>query len=55
MRWTQSAERIWRATSGIFADGEVVWSWRADAGARLRGYDPRGDGGKTPVPRESAT
>src|SRR5690348_15069721 len=27
-------------------DGEVVWSWRPDAGVKLRGYDPRGDGSK---------
>jgi hypothetical protein len=23
------------ATSGVGADGEVVWSWRSDAGAKL--------------------
>ena len=29
------------------ADGEVVWSWRRDAGAKLPGTTiPRGDGGK---------
>jgi hypothetical protein len=24
------------ATSGIAADGEIVWSWRSDAGAQVR-------------------
>ena len=28
-------------TSGVCADGEVVWSWRSDAGAKLAGYDPQ--------------
>src|SRR5947207_7443906 len=28
------------------AYGEVVWSWRRDAGAKLRGNIPRSDGGK---------
>ena len=32
MRWT----RQWRKTSGTEADGEVVWSWRPDAGAKVR-------------------
>jgi hypothetical protein len=27
-------------TSDIAADGEVVWSWRSDAGAKFAGYDP---------------
>src|SRR5271165_446377 len=31
MRWTGMC----RETSGPFADGEVVWSWRAHAGAKL--------------------
>jgi hypothetical protein len=33
MRWTRQR----RKTSGGFADGEVVWSWRPDAGAKFRG------------------
>jgi len=28
-------------TSDVAADGEVVWSWRSDAGAKLAGYDPQ--------------
>ncbi len=28
------------------ADGEVVWSWRPDAGAKACGSDPQDDGGK---------
>ena len=40
--------------SGVFfapdenaeAYGEVVWSWRRDAGAKLRGNILRSDGGK---------
>jgi hypothetical protein len=31
MRWTWMG----RETSGIIADGEVVWSWRAHAGAKF--------------------
>src|SRR5215510_283044 len=31
MRWT----RVLRLTSAISADGEVVWSWRPDAGAKF--------------------
>jgi hypothetical protein len=45
MRWTHTAGRNCCATSGGCADGEVVWSWRSDAGAKFRRYDLRGDGG----------
>ncbi len=31
MRWTRPC----RETSGIGADGEVVWSWRPEAGAKV--------------------
>jgi hypothetical protein len=31
MRWTGMRPK----TCGTFADGEVVWSWRAHAGAKL--------------------
>ena len=31
MRWTREC----RLTSGTFADGEVVWSWRPKAGAKF--------------------
>jgi hypothetical protein len=34
MRWTHIAGRNFCATSGACADGEVVWSWRSDAGAK---------------------
>jgi hypothetical protein len=33
-------------TNSAEADGEVVWSWRLDAGAKPGGSFPRGDGGK---------
>src|SRR5882757_4369676 len=35
MRWTHIAGRSCCATSGACADGEVVWSWRSDAGVKL--------------------
>jgi hypothetical protein len=35
-----------RETSAAVADGENVWSWRRDAGAKLFGDDPESDGGK---------
>ena len=43
LRWT----RRWRKTSGACADGEVVWSWRSDAGAKFVKTLTRlaGDGG----------
>src|SRR5882672_5621896 len=35
MRWTHIAERYSLArTNGGCADGEVVWSWRSNAGAK---------------------
>src|SRR5712691_9670974 len=40
-RWERDAmdahrrARFTCATSGVCADGEVVWSWRSDAGAKL--------------------
>jgi len=44
MRWTRAV----RETSVTDADGEVVWFWRPDAGAKLVRSKPllRGDGGK---------
>jgi len=33
-------------TSALFPDGEVVWFWRPDAGAKFAGDDPVNDGGK---------
>jgi hypothetical protein len=37
-----------RLTSGIFADGEVAWSWRPDAGVKsvMMLSHRAGDGGK---------
>jgi hypothetical protein len=35
MRWTHIAGRNDCATSGVGADGEIVWSWRSDAGAKV--------------------
>jgi len=47
MRWTRAATRTFFVrTNGADADGEVVWSWRPDAGAKSCGCDPHGDGGK---------
>jgi hypothetical protein len=50
MRWTrqrQGAGQIVRMTNDVAADGEVVWSWRSDAGAKVVKTLPRltGDGG----------
>src|ERR1700730_13338095 len=41
MRWTRRR----RKTGGAFADGEVVWSWRPDAGAKVVERSAN-DGGK---------
>ena len=44
-----------RETSGANADGEVVWSWRPDAGAKfVRVKLLTGDGQESPVTGESA-
>jgi hypothetical protein len=45
-----------RQTSGIITDGEVVWSWRAFAGAKLATMltHRAGDGGKCWFTEESA-
>jgi hypothetical protein len=40
MRWTW----LCRATSGMNADDEIVWSWRPWAGAKSAGDEPAGDG-----------
>jgi hypothetical protein len=37
MRWTRMA----RETNVAYADGEVVWSWRSEAGAKVAGSVPR--------------
>src|SRR5882757_8250851 len=45
MRWTHIAGRNCCATSDACADGEVVWSWRSDAGAKsaVRSADDGGN------------
>jgi hypothetical protein len=40
-----------RKTSAIEADGEIVWSWRRDAGAKLAEDDPPATGARKPAPR----
>jgi hypothetical protein len=47
MRWTQQC----RKTSDTGADGEGVWSWRPDAGAKVAGDNLRMTGAKEPGPR----
>jgi hypothetical protein len=58
-RGAYASSRTWSAgcdgrgdvdkTSDVAADGEIVWSWRPDAGAKfLRSKLLRGDGGKKP-------
>jgi hypothetical protein len=38
MRWTRSVEaQSFARTSNAFADGEIVWFWRPDAGAKFAG------------------
>src|ERR1700676_3253664 len=47
MRWTRQGHGARRrgSTNDADADGEVVWSWRPDAGVKLAGF-PANDGGK---------
>jgi hypothetical protein len=41
MRWM-----LWlRQTSAAAVDGKDAWSWHPDAGVKLAGDDPAGDGG----------
>ncbi len=56
MRWTHIAERnSFARTNGVCADGEVVWSWRPDAGAKSCGTCPaRRRWQESPVTGESA-
>src|SRR5215813_4959114 len=51
MRWTRELRKDERKRN---ADGEVVWSWRPDAGAKFTGFDePCGRRGQeSPVPGE---
>jgi hypothetical protein len=42
MRWTHISERSsFARTNGVCADGEVVWFWRPDAGAKFVETIPR--------------
>src|SRR5690349_18382388 len=43
MRWTPSRQALLRETTGEMADGEVVWSWRPKAGAKVAGLDESDD------------
>ena len=43
-----------RLTSVVLADGEVVWSWRPDAGVKFRGFIREATVAKKPVTGESA-
>ena len=40
--------------AAVRADGEVVWSWRPDAGAKVAGLSRERRGQESPVPGESA-
>ena len=53
MRWTQAA----RKTSDAEADGEVVWFWRSEAGAKVAKMLTRlaGDGGNQAMVTEKST
>ena len=49
MRWTWQHQALLRKTNDADADGEIVWSWRPDAGAKFAGWmlsHHAGDGGK---------
>jgi hypothetical protein len=50
MRWTRAASGAFAPDEALFAYGEVVWSWRRDAGAKPVGRSA-GDGGKQAVHR----
>jgi|EndMetStandDraft_5_1072996.scaffolds.fasta_scaffold435295_1 hypothetical protein len=43
---TASRALVGTRTNGADADGEIVWSWRPDAGAKLARDDLADDGGK---------
>jgi hypothetical protein len=48
MRWT----RVRRQTTGARADGEVVWSWRSDAGAKVAELSANDGGNQAMVTEE---
>jgi hypothetical protein len=43
MRWTRHCQALLRKTTGDAADGEIVWSWRPDAGAKVAGLNESDD------------
>jgi hypothetical protein len=47
MRWTRKL----RLTSVVLADGEVVWFWRPDAGAKFLGFIREATVARKPVHR----
>jgi len=53
MRWTQCAAALISADERHEADGEVVWSWRPGAGAKVAMFmtSIASDGGKNAGPR----
>jgi len=52
MRWTQWCRSARVApTNDAKADGEGVWSWRPDAGAKLCGMIHKATGARKPGPR----
>ena len=51
MRWTRVASGVFAPDEALSAYGEVVWSWRRDAGAKPCGVIPQGDGDNKPVHR----
>ena len=54
MRWTRVASACFRADEALFAYGEVVWSWRRDAGAKSVGAIPPVTVTTSPLTGESA-
>jgi hypothetical protein len=43
-----------RLTSAADTDGEIVWSWRPDAGVKFRGFIREATVARKPVTGESA-
>jgi hypothetical protein len=44
MRWTRQRQaQIFARTNDAATYGEVVWSWRSDAGAKVAGLNESGD------------
>src|SRR5438552_18486490 len=51
MRWTRQRRRFLAPDEALFSYGEVVWSWRRDAGAKLAGGIPPVTVAKKPAHR----